>query len=326
MKIGIVGERYNYISYSMLRESLACKDIEIIWFIDAKLTSTKRVKLYGKVFDYGLIIKLLKETFNFVNNLLNRNYYDCKKICDSKNIPYIVPENLSINNGLPDEMYQNPDADYALIAGCDQLLNENGLKIVKNKIINYHYSPLPAYRGKFVVFWQWYNCEPYIGYSFHEVNLGVDTGNVIYQGKVDYDYDEPFSKVSRRVISVSSEQVCKVYECLSNNQRVLLDKNLQSSFYPSKKYLELVIVDLSKSVYEVMNLFQRIGYFNLPNGIMIKRVIYSSKKIINKYQLDNEGIIIPLFDGHIKGVLFPKVPFWILKMLIGKKQMLQELS
>ena len=310
----------------MLWKSLACKNVEIVWFIESKIPGAKKEKLYGKVFDYGPIIKLLRKTANFLNKPLNRSGFDCRKLCDSKTIPYIVPEKLSINTGLPDNMYQNPKADYVLIAGCDQLLNENGLKIAKNQIINYHYSPLPAYKGKFVVFWQWYNCEPYIGYSFHKVDLGVDSGNVVYQGKVDYDPDEPLYKISRRVISVSADQMCKVYECLSNNQKVLLDENLQSSFYPSKRYLELISVDSTKKVSEIMNLFQRIGYFTLPNGIIIRRVIYSSDQIINEYQLDNEGIMIPLLNGYIKGVPSSKIPFWFLKMLIGKKKMLQGLS
>lgn len=326
MKIGIIGERNNYISYSMLWKSCACKDVEIVWFIESKIPDTKKEKLYGKVFDYGPTVRLLRKTANFLNNLLNRSCLDCRKLCNSKSIPYIVPEKLSINTGLPDSMYRNPKADYVLIAGCDQLLNESGLKIAKNQIINYHYSPLPAYKGKFVVFWQWYNREPYIGYSFHKVDLGVDTGEVVYQGKIDYLRDEELSKVTRRVISDSANQVCKVYECLSNNRNVLLDENLQRSYYPSKKYIELFTVNSSKSVDEVMEFFQRVGCFKLANGLSIDKVLYSSHQNIDEYHIDTEGIMIPLSNGYIKGVPSSKVPFWLVKVLIGKKKMLQGLN
>ena len=326
MKIGIIGERYNYISYSMLRESIACKNVEIVWFVEAKLPTRKKEKLYGMTFDYGPIIVGLRKAVNFPNSLLSRTHIDCKILCDSKNIPYIVPKNLSINTGLPDKMYWNPNAEYALIAGCDQLLNENGLKIVKNKIINYHYAPLPAYRGKFVVFWQWYNREPYIGYSFHEVDLGVDSGKVIYQGKVDYNHDEPLHAVTRRVVLVSSEQLCKVYDCLANNTRVLLNENLQNSFFPSKKYLVLATADRSKRVDELLALFQRVGYFRLKNGLVIGKIIHSNYHCITDYRIDNEGIIIPLADGYIKGTISSRIPFWVLKALLGKRKILKGLS
>lgn len=119
MKVRLIGERNNYISYSMLQKSLAYKDIEIIWFIDAKLPNSKKEKLYGKIFNYGPIIRGLRKIANFLNNSLNRSYIDCKKLCDSRNISYIIPKNLSINTGLSDKIYRNTDTDYVLIAGCD---------------------------------------------------------------------------------------------------------------------------------------------------------------------------------------------------------------
>lgn len=326
MKIGLIGERHNFISYSMLKNSLNCADVEIVWFVDAGLPEEKREKLYGKSFDYGIIITILSRLNRLLKRFSIRPEFDCKALCDSQGITYIVPGNSSINFGLPEYMYKTKEADYVLIAGCDQLLNENGLKLAKNKIINYHYSPLPAYRGKNVVFWQWYNREPFIGYSFHVVDLGVDTGEVIYQGKIDYNPDELFSKVWERVVSLSSQQVCKVYECLKNNKKVLLTDKIESSYYPSKKYLELTIVDSLKTVDEVLTIFRKVGYLRLRNSLEIHKIISYGNQHIDKYEIDKQGIIIPLADGFIKGV-FPYIaPIWTSLFLTGKKKLLKNLN
>lgn len=325
MKIGIIGERNNNISYSMLYRSLECKNVQIVWFIEAKIQNTTEEKLYGRVFDYGIAMRLLQKTYNILASRDGRGL-DCKRLCIERNILYIVPNNLSINNGLPDEMYLNPDADYALIAGCDQILNENGLKIAKHKILNYHYSPLPAYRGKHVVFWQWYNKEPYIGYSFHEVTKAIDTGDIIYQGKVNYAFNESLPKVSLRVIEESSEQICKVYECLDNGSSVCMKEPLRMSYYPAKKFLELCTLDSSKRIAEVIDIFNRTGIIILPNGIKVTKIINFSHLKISKYQICRQGIKVPLSDGHIIGSISRRIPFSILRILIGKKKLLSGLN
>jgi hypothetical protein len=326
MKVGIIGERNNYISYSMLYKSLKCKNVEIIWFIDAKISEPIKKRLYGNTFDYGPIIKLLRMCYDLFRSWLVRTAYDCKVLCNFNNIPYIVPAKLSINNGLPCTMYSNAEADYALIAGCDQILNENGLTITKNKIINYHYSALPAYRGKNVVFWQWYNREPFIGFSFHEVNIGIDTGESIYQGKVGYNFDEPLSKLIRRVIDASSDQICKVYECLNTGTKVILPDPSSMTYYPAKKYIELRTVSSSKRIPDVMAVFKRVGDIRLPNGLTISRVSHVSYQKAHRYEICRRGIKIPLSDGHILGNISRRIPFFIFRFLIGKRRLLRGLN
>jgi len=53
---------------------------------------------------------------------------------------------------------------------------------VSNKFINAHTSILPHYKGSFSEFWQFYHRDfSNAGVTFHEVDSGVDTGNIIFQ-------------------------------------------------------------------------------------------------------------------------------------------------
>ena len=122
IKIGIIGERSNIISYSMLENSLKCSNVEVLWFIDAKLPLNIKEKLYGKQFHYGVLFYLINK-IKIAIAFFFKKRIDCKKRCKEENIKYIVPKKLSINNGLPDEMYDFPAVDYVLICGCDQILN-----------------------------------------------------------------------------------------------------------------------------------------------------------------------------------------------------------
>ncbi len=326
MKIGIIGEKENFISFSMLRETLLCESVEIVWFVEAKLPSHKKEELYGQGFDYGFLFKFLGKAKGLLFGKNEGSAIDCEQLCVEHEVSYIVPRGLSINAGLPESMYSDPDVEYVLVAGCDQLLNERGLRIAKEKIINYHYSPLPAYRGKFAVFWQWYNREPFIGFSFHEVNLDVDAGEIVYQGKVGYDANASLGEVTQHVVSASADQIDKLYKCLESSERVLLDEELQESMYPSQKYLNLITADRTKTIEEILALYERLGSVRLKNGISLARIVSSGHDRKDRYDVDNEGIYIPLANGYIKGALAFKAPFYLLKILIGEKRLLKGLN
>jgi hypothetical protein len=320
MKLGIIGESKNHISYLMLLYSLKIPDVEIIWFVEASISSQKKEKLYGKIFDFGIFINFIRVVKNFFKK------ENCKKLCKLNDIKYIKPVNLSINNGLPQEMYDNPCVDYVLIAGCDQLLNKNGLKLAKNKIINYHYSALPAYKGKFVVFWQWYNHEPFIGYSFHEIDLGIDTGKVIFQDKVTYTCSDSLPEISSRVILESAKNIHKLYEYINNNESKVLTDKLISSVYPSKKFQEFITVTNSKTMKEAIELIDKIGYFKLPNGLTISRILETRSDNLNSNLINYQGIYIQLKDGVILGRPFIHIPFFIIRIIVGDKRLLGKIS
>ncbi len=311
MEIGIIGEDLNIITYNMLLKSLNCKKVKVVWFVDAKISIKKRKKMYGESFDYGIFqsLRSFKDIF-FVKS--------CEKMCKIHGIPYIVPENYDINNGLPEEMYTNPKTDYVLVVGCDQLLNEKGLKLAKQKTINYHYSPLPAYRGKFVLFWQWYKKERYIGYSFHEIDLGIDTGKIIYQNKVETVPHEPLINLTKRVLDISSDHICEVYDCLMSDKSIVLNEEILPSYYPSKMYLDLITVSSSRKIQDILNVFQQVGFIRLINGLTIRKVVSVDTRRIAHYEIEDIGIRVPLMDGHIVVRPSGRIPFIIFRIMLGK--------
>lgn len=50
--------------------------------------------------------------------------------------------------------------------------------------INLHPGLLPNYRGCFSVPWSIINNEKFIGYTYHLIDAGVDTGPIVYQEKI----------------------------------------------------------------------------------------------------------------------------------------------
>jgi len=56
--------------------------------------------------------------------------------------------------------------------------------ILGSRILNIHYSLLPAYRGVHSTVWAMINGEPEVGFTLHEADALVDNGPIIWQEKV----------------------------------------------------------------------------------------------------------------------------------------------
>jgi len=313
MKLGLVGEAANPISMAMLRAALDAPGVEVAWFADAVISPRLRTRLYGPSFDEGPWMRAIQR----FRGLRGGRGPDCPGVCAAEGIPYLRPEGFSLERGLPARCYEHPEAEFVLLAGCDQLLKENALRLARRRVINYHYSPLPAYRGKFALFWQWYNREPRLGFSFHEVDLGVDTGGTIHQEYVDYDPDAPLAAAADRVIRASATGLPRMLELAAQGGSLLIEPTPPESYYPSSRYRDLVTVTPDRSLDEVLAVFGRTGFLLLPNGFRIRHVADSGRETAESLRVEGRGIVVPLRDGWILASPTARLPFRLYRGLVG---------
>ncbi|CAN1494160.1 Fmt Methionyl-tRNA formyltransferase [Burkholderiaceae bacterium] len=70
------------------------------------------------------------------------------------------------------------------------IISADVIKSVDGRIFNLHPSLLPNYRGCSSLTWALFNGEKEVGYTYHYVEQGVDTGNILIQKAIDiYDFD-----------------------------------------------------------------------------------------------------------------------------------------
>lgn len=85
------------------------------------------------------------------------------------------------------------------------------------RIINFHVSYLPAYRGCNIPTWEIYNQEKYGGATWHVVDSEIDTGQIIVQKKVIIqDNDTALDLLMRSInvgIKLLREYVAKMLNC-----------------------------------------------------------------------------------------------------------------
>ncbi len=95
--------------------------------------------------------------------------------------------NPSITRDNPVKVYQKlteVPAGQDLVFSCfyDKILRKKFLDQHK-RVLNLHNAPLPRYRGVNPINWALKNGETYHGVTIHEIDEGIDTGNIIGQVK-----------------------------------------------------------------------------------------------------------------------------------------------
>ena len=77
------------------------------------------------------------------------------------------------------------ESDLVISFGYRHLLNESIVEKY-SPIINLHISYLPYNRGSLANFWSFYDQTP-SGVSIHLIDNGIDTGDILYQKKLEFD-------------------------------------------------------------------------------------------------------------------------------------------
>jgi methionyl-tRNA formyltransferase len=109
---------------------------------------------------------------------------DMVRIARQSNLPVLVPPERDINH--PEfiaSLKREIKPTVALSFGCLQIYKKPLLDIF-DRIVNYHNGRLPEYGGLHATSWAMYHREDRSGYTFHLMDDGIDTGNILLRGSV----------------------------------------------------------------------------------------------------------------------------------------------
>ena len=145
----------------------------------------------------------------------------------AKVIHYKQNENQNLLNELD---YINPDI---IITNWHKIIDEKVVTIYSGKLINLHYSLLPAYSGLIGIapieeaYRQ--NCQ-YIGATCHYVDKGVDTGKIISQAivKTNIPIKDAISEVFKKGCLILLNSIIMI----SNENIINVSKNTKYDFSP----------------------------------------------------------------------------------------------
>ena len=124
--------------------------------------------------------------------------YDLAKLCRKYKVDYSF-DKISVSN-----MPFVPDAAVSIY--YRDIIKKDVIEYCKGKIFNLHPSLLPKYRGCSSVTWALINGESEYGYTYHYLDEGIDTGNILIQKKLPIEEWDTQLDLYERVMNESMKQ------------------------------------------------------------------------------------------------------------------------
>lgn len=118
------------------------------------------------------------------------------------------------------EYLRSFEPEIMVVAAFGQILPKEILDMPKYRCINVHASLLPKYRGAAPIQWAVINGEEYSGVTIMQMDIGIDTGDIITQRKVRLAEDETGGSLFDRLAQVGGELCVETMQLIEEGKAV----------------------------------------------------------------------------------------------------------
>ena len=175
-----------------------------------------------------------------------------KKFAIENDIPVFQPKRIS--NEIH-EIFGSLGIMPDIIVTCafGQILKQHVIDFCPRGVINVHASLLPKYRGASPVNFVIANGETKTGVTIMQTDIGIDTGDMLYQVETDIIPNETAGELSVRLAVLGAGALVKTLDDIEKGTAVRTPQDhASSSYFPMLKKTDGKI-DFKKSPYDIVN-------------------------------------------------------------------------
>ena len=154
------------------------------------------------------------------------------------------------------EFLRKYDADIFVVAAFGQILPKSILDMPKHGCINVHASLLPKYRGAAPIQWAVINGDPVTGVTIQQMDIGVDTGDIIVTKELAIATDETGGGLFDKLAAVGAEACLEAMEQIANGTATRTPQNHEEATHVSMISKEFGLIDWNKSAVEIERLIR----------------------------------------------------------------------
>ena len=154
------------------------------------------------------------------------------------------------------EFLRKYDADIFVVAAFGQILPKSILDMPKHGCINVHASLLPKYRGAAPIQWAVINGDQVTGVTIQQMDIGVDTGDIIVTKELAIAEDETGGGLFDKLAVVGAEACLEAMEQIANGTATRTPQNHDEATHVSMISKEFGTIDWSKPAVEIERLIR----------------------------------------------------------------------
>lgn len=133
-----------------------------------------------------------------------------KEFALQNDLPVFQPTRIKTPETL--ELFQNVKAEVAVVVAFGRILPESFLKAFPLGCLNLHFSLLPKYRGAAPVNWAIVNGEKLTGVTTMQMDIGLDTGDILLQQETNIGVDENSIELMHRLSLQGADLLAETLE------------------------------------------------------------------------------------------------------------------
>ena len=269
-KIIIFGDLNNIICRILTWHLLKISRNNQITIVKLINTGDKKNSLISNIIEFCLIkiFNIKKNNFFFNNNGIFLKFFSRLDIQNIKNI----------NEKRFVSKLKKDNYDYAFSICCNQIFKKKLINSFR-KVINYHSSTLPKYKGLNSTLWSILFKEKYTGFTYHYIDEKIDNGNIIFQDRFKIDYNYSYKKIEIIKTLLAKKSLQKVLTLLIRNFDG--DKQKKNGSYYGKNEIKKLITyrklkDISK-IKEIINIWGGIVFIKNNKKYFITKISSKGK-------------------------------------------------
>lgn len=205
----------------------------------------------------------------------------------------------------PENLDNSIQPDYIFSISNGIILKPDFISKAKFFAVNYHDSPLPKYAGMYAPNWALLNHEISHAVTWHILEEGIDTGDILEQEFLDINDREPIWSLNIRCFEAALNSFGNLIDKLLVNQFNRTPQDLSKrTYYPlmSRPY-NLGLVSPLRTIDEISTLYQATNYGqNYINEFLLPHIFVGSEYyVLAKCSLNSIPVAEPGFVVDIEG-------------------------
>lgn len=206
-----------------------------------------------------------------------------------------------------EDMYMRDDLIFISLE-FDKIVNPDLFKDAR--LYNIHFSLLPSYKGMYTSAIPILNGEEMVGVTFHEIDKGIDTGNIIAQKKIKVDQKDTSRDLYSKYISNGTQLVLSQIENVIQDKVHAYPQEAKGSTYYSKKYINYsnLKIDLRQTALGIQKQIRAFSFREYQLPVVCGKKIIDSK-ITDIRSLKKAGTIV---EQNENGIMFASVDYNII--------------
>ena len=168
-------------------------------------------------------------------------------------------------------------------------------------LYNIHFSLLPAYRGMYTSALPLFNGEKESGVTFHFIDRGIDTGDIIEQRRFEIDETDTCRSLYQKYIIYGTHLIIDLLDRIINCDCVGKAQDVYGASYYSKKAIDYnnIRIDLNQTAWKIGRQIRAFSHreYQLPN---IEGMRIFDYKIANEKSTVKPGTILERNQDFIK--------------------------